>query len=64
MDLAARIQDYHRRSAPPLGTPEVEEQTFVLVPDSAPGQGYAGLVKKVRIALLVAAAICQYPFRR
>jgi hypothetical protein len=46
MDLAARIQDYHRRSAPPLGTPEVEEQTFVLVPDSMPGKGYAGLVKQ------------------
>jgi len=46
MELAARIQDYHRRSAPPVGTPEVEEQTFVLVPDSEPGKDYARLVKK------------------
>lgn len=46
MDLEARIKDYHRRAAPPVGTPEVEEQAFVLVPDSEPGKGYAELVKR------------------
>jgi hypothetical protein len=53
VELATRIQDYHKRSAPPVGT-DAEEQTFVLVPDSDPGQAFAGLVKKtVPHALIV-----------
>jgi hypothetical protein len=45
-DLATRIQEYYRRSTPPAGSPETDEQTFVLVPDSDSGKGFAGLVKK------------------
>jgi len=45
-DLATRIQEYYRRSTPPAGAPETDEQTFVLVPDSDSGKGFAGLVKK------------------
>src|SRR5207244_11828036 len=46
VELSVRIQDYHRRSAPPMGEAAVEEQTFVLIPDSDPGKAFAGLVKK------------------
>ena len=46
VELAARIQDYHKRSAPPAGDLEAEEQTFVLVPDSDPGKAFAALVRK------------------
>lgn len=47
VELAARVQDYHRRSAPAAGQPDAEEQTFVLVPDSEAGKEFAGLVRKV-----------------
>jgi hypothetical protein len=47
VELATRIEDYHRRSAPPVGTTDGDEQTFLLFPDSESGKGYAKLVKKV-----------------
>jgi hypothetical protein len=47
VELSARIEDYHRRSTPPVGQPETDEQTFLLFPDSEPGKAYARLVKKV-----------------
>jgi hypothetical protein len=47
VELSTRIQDYHKRSAPPLGQADSEEQTFLLFPDSEPGKSYARLVKKV-----------------
>ena len=47
VELSTRIQDYLRRSAPPLGHPECDEQTFLLFPDSEPGKAYAHLVKKL-----------------
>jgi serine/threonine protein kinase len=57
VELPDRIKDYHRRSAPSVGTPEVDEQTFVLVPDTGPGRDYADLVKKtVPTAVTVAVA--------
>jgi serine/threonine protein kinase len=55
VELSARIQDYHRRSAPPVGQPEVDEQTFVLFPDSEPGKAYARLVKKTIPGVLTVA---------
>jgi serine/threonine protein kinase len=57
VELPDRIRDYHRRSAPATGTPDVDEQTFVLVPDTEPGKDYAELVKKtVPAAMTVAVA--------
>ncbi|HEV3440460.1 MAG TPA: tubulin-like doman-containing protein, partial [Gemmata sp.] len=47
VELSARIEDYHRRSTPPVGQPETDEQTFLLFPDSEAGKDYARLVKKV-----------------
>jgi serine/threonine protein kinase len=47
MEITTRIQEYHRRSAPPSGEPETDEQTFVLFPDSDPGRAYAATVRKV-----------------
>jgi serine/threonine protein kinase len=47
VDLATRIEDYHRRSAPPAGTVESDENTFLLYPESESGKAYAQLVKKV-----------------
>ncbi len=52
VELPVRIQEYLRRAAPPVGQPEVDEQTFVLVPDSARGKEYAGLVKRTVPAAL------------
>ncbi|HSQ54537.1 MAG TPA: tubulin-like doman-containing protein, partial [Gemmata sp.] len=46
VELPDRIRDYYRRSAPAAGTPEVDENTFVLVPDTEQGKEYAALVKK------------------
>jgi hypothetical protein len=45
VELSARVQDYHARSAPPCGA-EGESQTFVLVPDTESGQSFAELVKR------------------
>ena len=57
VELPDRIRDYHRRSASAAGTPDVDEQTFVLVPDTEPGKDYAELVKKtVPAAMTVAVA--------
>ena len=54
MELSTRVQEYHRRSSPPVGAPDAEEQTFVLIPDSESGKSFAGLVKKtVTNALMV-----------
>ena len=47
VELATRIEDYHRRSAPPIGQPDADEQTFVLFPDTEAGKAYARQVKKV-----------------
>jgi serine/threonine protein kinase len=47
VELSTRITEYHRRSAPPAGELEQDEQTFVLFPDSEPGKAYSRLVKKV-----------------
>ena len=55
VELATRILDYHRRSAPTVGEPENDEQTFVLFPDSDPGKVYARLVKKVVPSVLTVA---------
>jgi hypothetical protein len=46
VELAARVQDYHRRSAPAAGHPDEAEQTFVLVPDSEAGKEFADLVRR------------------
>jgi hypothetical protein len=46
MELADRVRAYHRRAAPSAGAPEADEQTFVLVPDTATGRNYSDLVKK------------------
>lgn len=46
LDLAGRIAEYHRRAAPVAGRPGADEQTLVLVPDSAPGRNYASLVQR------------------
>jgi eukaryotic-like serine/threonine-protein kinase len=55
VELPARIQEYYRRSAPPAGATDADEQTFVLVPDSESGKDFATLVKKtVPTALTVA----------
>ena len=57
VELPDRVRDYHRRSAPPVGTTEAEEHTFVLVPDTEQGKEYATLVKKtVPNAMTVAVA--------
>ncbi len=55
VELSTRIQDYHRRSAPPVGQPESDEQTFVLFPDSEPGKAYSKLVKKTLPGVLTVA---------
>jgi serine/threonine protein kinase len=46
VDIPTRIQEYYKRSAPPVGAPDTDEQTFVLVPDSESGKGFADIVKK------------------
>jgi serine/threonine protein kinase len=46
VEIGARIQEYHKRSAPPVGEPDSEERTFVLVPDSESGKGFADEVKR------------------
>jgi hypothetical protein len=46
VDLVSRIQEYHKRSAPPAGAADSDEQTFVLVPDSESGKEFAGMVKR------------------
>jgi hypothetical protein len=46
VDLVSRIQEYHKRSAPPVGAADSDEQTFVLVPDSESGKEFAGMVKR------------------
>jgi hypothetical protein len=47
VELTTRIQDYHTRSAPPVGQANSDEQSFLLFPDSEAGKNYATLVKKV-----------------
>jgi hypothetical protein len=46
VELSARILEYYTRSAPPVGEPDTDEQTFVLVPESDSGKGFADEVKK------------------
>jgi len=46
IDLATRIQDYHRRAVPSAGLHETDGKTFVLVPDNEQGHAYATLVKR------------------
>lgn len=46
VELSTRIQEYYKRSAPPIGEADSDEQTFVLVPDSDSGKGFAESVKK------------------
>ncbi|WP_439620770.1 tubulin-like doman-containing protein [Gemmata sp.] len=45
-DPADRVREYHRLAAPPVGAPQADENTFVLVPDSKQGKDYAALVKQ------------------
>jgi serine/threonine protein kinase len=52
VDMAVRIRDYYRRAVPPCGGSEDDEQTFVLVPDSAPGKAFAVQVRAVVPAAL------------
>lgn len=47
VELTTRIEDYNRRSTPPVGQSETDEQMFLLFPDSESGKDYARLVKKV-----------------
>jgi hypothetical protein len=44
VDLAARIEEYHARAAPPCGAAG-EEQAFVLVPETEAGESFAELVR-------------------
>jgi eukaryotic-like serine/threonine-protein kinase len=54
VEIPARIQEYHKRSAAFVGDPDTDEQTFVLVPESEPGKAFAEQVKKaVPSALMV-----------
>jgi serine/threonine protein kinase len=46
VELSTRIQEYYKRSAPPIGEADSDEQAFVLVPDSDAGKGFAESVKK------------------
>jgi len=46
VEVGTRIMDYYKRSAPAAGAAELDEQTFVLVPETDSGKGFAGLVKK------------------
>ncbi len=45
IDLVDRIREYQMRAVPPAGAPDIDERTFVLVPDSEQGKSYAGLVR-------------------
>src|SRR5439155_3223163 len=45
VELAARIQDYHKRSTPSSQS-TVEQTTFVVVPDSESGKAFAQVVKR------------------
>ena len=66
VDLGARLQEHHRRAAPPCAS-DAEEQTFVVVPDSEPGKAFAELVKKAVPAaqlLLVAGSATDLMFCR
>jgi hypothetical protein len=51
VELGTRVQDFHTRAVPPCGG-AVEEQTFVVVPDSDAGKSYAGVVRKAVPAAL------------
>ena len=46
VDLSARIHDYHKRAEPPCRVGDADAQTFVVVPDTAAGKDYAGLVRQ------------------
>jgi len=46
VELGDRVRDYHRLAAPPVGSSKSDEQSFVLVPDTEQGKGYAELVKR------------------
>jgi serine/threonine protein kinase len=53
VDVATRVQDYHRRAAPACES-DAEEQTFVVVPDTQPGKAFAAMVKQaLPVALTV-----------
>ena len=52
VDLSARIRDYHKRAVPPCGGSAEDEQTFVLVPDTASGKAFASQVRAVVPAAL------------
>ncbi len=45
VEVSARIQNYHTRSAPPCGA-AADTQTYVLVPDSESGKAFTGVVQK------------------
>jgi hypothetical protein len=45
VDVTARVQDYHRRSAPAWES-SADERTFVVVPDSESGKAFAGVVRR------------------
>ena len=45
VEVFDRIRDYFARSTPACGNPD-EGQTFVLVPETDAGKGFAGVVKK------------------
>ncbi|MDB5307354.1 MAG: hypothetical protein JWO38_1556 [Gemmataceae bacterium] len=51
VDVAARVQDYHKRATPPCES-TAEEKTFVVVPDSESGRAFAGVVKRTLPAAL------------
>ena len=45
VEVSARIQNYHTRSAPPCGA-AAETQTYVLVPDSESGKAFTSVIQK------------------
>jgi hypothetical protein len=45
IELPARIEDYHKRSAPPCGS-ENDSYSFVLIPETDSGSAFTEIVKK------------------
>ena len=54
--VVSRIADYHVRAEPSCGIAAGEEQTFVVVPNTEPGEAFAAEVRKVVPAALTVAA--------
>jgi hypothetical protein len=53
VEVSARIQEYHSRSVPSIGTGD-QGQTFVLVPETDSGKEFAGFVRRaVPVALTI-----------